>query len=123
MTELQSPQTQAANPAYVLTDASGRQFASLAPAAQPPSAHQVASAPPTAAVPHCCSHHDSGQQPSSRGQFKASAVGVGTAGALVVGAVVVALLLSVAVVAVAVGVSAVAITCCVLVMRSLASYR
>ncbi|OEU90535.1 hypothetical protein DB35_04960 [Streptomyces abyssalis] len=120
MTEHTNSQT---SQAYVLTDASGRQFASLAPAAQPPAEHAVAVGPHTNAAPSCCSHHDHGQQAPARRQFKPSAVGVGTAGALAVGVVLVSLLLSVAVVAIAVGISAVAITCCVLVMRSLTTYR
>ncbi|RAJ61725.1 hypothetical protein K378_04085 [Streptomyces sp. Amel2xB2] len=120
MTEHTSSQT---SQAYVLTDASGRQFASLAPAAQPPAEQVVAVGPHAMAAPSCCSHHGQGQQVPGRRQFKPSAVGVGTAGALAVGVVLVSLLLSVAVVAVAVGISAVAITCCVLVMRSLTTYR
>lgn len=107
----------AAQPVYVLTDASGRQYVSSAPAPQQP-------APVMAPQPYmssgCCSQHSHGQvSPAERTAPKSA--GLYVAGALGAGAVVVSLVLSVAIVAAALGVTAVAVTCCLLVLRSFTS--
>ncbi|MGP3952639.1 hypothetical protein [Streptomyces sp. 7N604] len=110
MTDPNLPAVQPGEP-YVLIDASGRRFVSLAPAVQqlatgtvqPHSVHQAAG--------HCCSCGHGAAPEVPRRPYGVSP-GTVVTGVVVVGVVLVALLLSVAVTAVAVAV-------CAVVLRSL----
>ncbi|MBQ1157144.1 hypothetical protein KBZ21_02975 [Streptomyces sp. A73] len=116
MSEPTMPHGSPTNPRYVLTDAFGRQHASLAPAQQQ---SQV--------VPHhtgqtcACGSHAPVPGPGAGRRLAVSpgAIAISTAGALIVGSVLVALLLSVAMVALAVATTAVSVMVCALVLRSM----
>ncbi|MGI5350177.1 hypothetical protein ACQEU8_18630 [Streptomyces sp. CA-250714] len=115
MNEPTRPQGSPTNPTYVLTDAFGRQHASLAPARQ---TGQVA--PHYTGHACACDSQAPSSGPGRRLALSPGTVAVGVAGALVVGSVLVALLLSVAMVALAVATTAVSVMVCALVLRSMA---